>query len=65
MHALGELGEDVRRAIVADGVDGVEPQPVDVVVAHPELRVLDRPVAHAALAVVERLAPGRLAKPAR
>ena len=57
-----ELGEDVLGRVVLDRVDGVEAKPVDLVVAHPELGVLDRPLAHARLAVVERLAPGRLAE---
>ena len=46
--------------VVEDRVDGVEPQAVDVEVAHPLLGVLDRPLAHAALRVVDRVAPERL-----
>ena len=61
-HPVGELGEHVPVRVVVDGVDGVEAQPVDPVVAHPELGVLDRPLAHAGLRVVERLAPRRLAE---
>ena len=34
-HAIGELGEEVRRAVVDDGVGGVEAETVDVVLAHP------------------------------
>ena len=45
---------------VVDRVDRVEPQAVDPVVAHPELGVLDRPLPHAGLRVVEPATPGRL-----
>ena len=41
-HAIGEVGEEVRRAVVDDGVGGVEPKAVDVVLAHPVSRVLRR-----------------------
>ena len=61
--AVGELGEHVHGRVVVDGVHRVEAEPVDLVVAHPQLRVLDRPLAHALLRVVERVAPGRLAEP--
>src|SRR5262249_2035940 len=54
---LGQLRQDVLAAAVEDGVDGVEAQPVDAVVADPLLGVLDRPLAHGGLRVVERLAP--------
>jgi hypothetical protein len=50
----------VRLAVVEDRVGRVEPQPVDPVVPHPQLGVLDRPLAHAALPEVERVAPERL-----
>src|SRR5204862_2621231 len=40
-HRRRDLGEDVRRAGVEDRVDGVEPEPVDVALAHPGARVLD------------------------
>ena len=59
---LRKLGEHVLRRVVAHGVDGVEPQPVEPVVAHPQLGVLDRPFAHPGRPVVERVAPGRLAE---
>ena len=62
---VGQLLQHVPRRIVVDGVDGVEAQPVDAVVADPELRVLDRPFASAGLGVVERVAPGRPAEPVR
>ena len=52
-----------RIGVVRDLRDGVEAQPVDPVLPHPELRVLDRPLAHAGLGVVESLSPGRLAEP--
>ena len=45
---------------VVDRVHGVEAQAVDLVVPRPQLGVLDRPLAHAALGIVERLAPERL-----
>ena len=61
-NAARELGEHMFWRVVLDRVDGVEPEPVELVLAHPELGVLDRPFAHARLAVVERLAPGRLAE---
>ena len=44
-------------------VHGVEAEAVDPVVAHPQLRVLERPLANALLRVVERVAPRRLAEP--
>ena len=62
-NAVGELGEHVRGRVVVDGVHGVEAEAVEPVVAHPQLGVLDRPLAHAGLRVVERVAPGRLAEP--
>ena len=40
----------------------VEAQPVDPVVARPQLGVADRPLAHAALRVVDRVAPGRVVR---
>ena len=61
-HPLGQLREDVRVAVVVDRVHGVQPEPVDVIVANPHLRVLNRPFTDPATAVVERLSPeGRLA----
>ena len=60
--ALGELREHVGRRVVMDGVHRIEAEAVDPVVAHPELRVLERPLAHARLRVVERVAPRRLAE---
>jgi hypothetical protein len=50
----------VTRAVVEDVEDGVEPEAIHVVVADPELGVLDRPLAHAVARVVERAAPGRV-----
>ena len=49
MDALGELREHVAVGVVLDGVNGIEPEAVDPVVADPELGVLDRPLAHAEL----------------
>src|SRR5204862_6936872 len=59
-HRRRDLGEDVRRAGVEDRVDGVEPEPVDVALAHPGARVLDEvaPYALGLWAVeVDRAAP--------
>ena len=41
VHALGELGEDVPRRVVLHRVHRVEPQPVEVVLLQPQLRVVD------------------------
>src|SRR5439155_7006370 len=60
VNAVGKLGEDVFRRLVFDSKDCVEPEPVDGVVANPQARVLDGPLAYALLRVVERVAPGRL-----
>ena len=49
MDAVGELGEHVAVGVVLDCMNRVEPEAVDPVVAHPELGVLDRPLAHADL----------------
>ena len=59
---LGQLGQHVHGARVEDRVDGVQPQPVDVELAHPVTRVVDEVPAHA-LAVgpveVDGVAPRR------
>src|SRR5829696_8366153 len=58
-----EAGRTTFGAVVADGVDGVEPQPVEVEVAQPLLGALERPLAHRVavrVVVVDRLAPHRL-----
>jgi len=34
-HAFGDFGEEVRRAVVDDGMGGVQPETVDVVLTHP------------------------------
>ncbi len=60
MDAVGELGEDVARRVVEDRVHGVEAQSVDRVVLDPHACVLDRPLARAPPAEVERTAPERL-----
>src|SRR5262249_61960457 len=55
-----ELGENVYRARVVDRVDRVEPETVDVKLAHPHAAVLDHVTAHALGAgavVVDRGAP--------
>ena len=43
-----------------DGVHGIEPQPVEAVLAQPVQRILDRKGAHLRHAVVDRAAPRRL-----
>ena len=62
VDAVGELREHVPVGVVLDRVDGIDAQAVDAVVAHPELGVLDRPLAHSGLRVVERLPPRRHAE---
>ncbi len=60
VDAVVELAEDVLRAHVEDGVDRVEPQPVDVEVADPALGALEDPFAHGVgvgVVEVDRLAP--------
>ena len=54
---LAELPQDVRLGVVEDRVRRVEAEPVDAVVARPRERVSDRPLADAALRVVEGVAP--------
>ena len=49
MDAVGELREHVAVGVVLDGMNRIEPEAVDPVVADPELGVLDRPLAHAEL----------------
>jgi hypothetical protein len=34
-HVIGEVGKEVRRAVVDDGMSRIEPETVDVVLAHP------------------------------
>ena len=45
--AIGQHAQHVARAVVVDGVDGVEAQPVDVEVAHPADGALEDPLADA------------------
>ena len=55
-HALGDLGDDVRPAVVEDGVHGVEAQAVEVEFLEPVERVVDEEVAHRS----RRSAPSKL-----
>ena len=60
---VGDLGEDVHRARVEDGVDGVQPQAIDVELTHPRPGVLHEVAAHAGgvrTIEVDGLAPRRL-----
>lgn len=63
MKGVRDLTENVPHAEVEDAVDGVEAQPIDVIVGQPVERVVDEEAAHL-VAVgpveVERRAPGRL-----
>src|SRR5258708_19311257 len=45
-HRLGDLAQDVALAVVADGVDGVEAQPVEMKLLEPVERILDVEIAH-------------------
>ena len=58
-RAGGELRADVLRGVVENRVHRVEAESVDVVVANPLLCVLDRPLTHCPLAVVDRVPPER------
>ena len=60
VDTVSQLFQDVRIGAVDDGVHCVDAQTVDAVLARPQLRVLDRPFADAALRVVERRPPDRL-----
>jgi hypothetical protein len=58
-----ELLEHVGRRLVGERVHGVEPQPVDVVVAQPHQRVVDDPPAYLVgvrVVEVDALSPGRV-----
>ena len=60
---LGQLGQDVDRALIEDRVDGVQPEAVDVELADPVPGVLDEVTPHARAVgpvEVDRGAPGRL-----
>ena len=61
-HPVGQLGQQVAGARVDDRVEGVDPQPVDVEVAHPALGALQHPLAHRAgggVVEVRRASPRR------
>ncbi len=62
-HCLGDLAQDRALAVVADGVDSVEAQPVEMKLLEPVERVLDVEFAHRLrrLAVkIDRRAPRRV-----
>ena len=63
VQGLRNLGHDVRRRIVTDGMDRIEPQPVETVLLDPVERVVNEEIAHRARAgaiEVDRRAPGGL-----
>ncbi len=60
MHALGELGQDVVRALVEDRVRRVEAKAVDVVVAHPHALRSGSPTRGRRPARSHRVAPERV-----
>lgn len=60
-YGTSHLFKNVHGTVVGDGVDGIEAQPVHVVVAQPHQRVLDDECAdllRALLVEVHRVAPG-------
>ncbi len=62
LHPLLDLGEDVLRRIVFDGLHRIQPQAVEVILANPVQRVLHYVAAHMLAArgiVVHRLSPWR------
>ena len=62
---FGEFLQDVPSRRVLERVHGIQPQPVDVVVAHPHEGVLDDVATHFGLVQIDRRSPGvplRLAK---
>ena len=62
-HGLRQLGQDVGRRAVEDGVRRVQAQPVGVVFVDPESRILQDKPAHPLAVrsvVVDGLAPGRV-----
>ncbi len=63
MHAGRQLGQEMARAVIGNGMRRVEPEPVNVIFVHPVARILDeeRPHHVAVLAVeVDRRAPRRV-----
>ncbi len=58
-HGLGDLDQDVLRAVIDDPVDRIEAQAVEAVFVEPIEDVVDRDVAHVPLGVVDRRPPGR------
>ena len=55
-----EIMQQRQPARLDDGVDGIEPQPVEAIVAQPGQRILDRKGADFRHAIIDRAAPGRL-----
>src|SRR5207244_7484750 len=63
MHSRGKFSEKMTRSVVLQGVRGVEPQSVQVVLVKPMQRILDEEATHhvAVFAVeVQSASPGRL-----
>ena len=59
--AGGDFGDDVLRGIVPDGLDGVEAEAVEVILAQPVERVFDdeaADVSAAGVVVIDGIAPG-------
>ncbi len=54
-----QLGEERRLARLDDGVNRVEPQSVEAVIAQPRQRILDGEAPHLRHVVIDGLAPGR------
>ena len=63
VHLDGERLQDVGRRLVGDGVHGVQPQPVAVIIAQPHQRVVDDEAPHLVAArpvEVDRVTPAGL-----
>ncbi len=62
LHGRRDLGQDMARAEVINGLDRVEPQAVDVKIPHPHPRVVDDELPHGVTllpVVIDGPAPGR------
>ena len=57
---MAQLMQHRDFAVAGDGVDGVEPQPIETIIAQPRDGVLDRVCARLRLHVIDRDAPRRL-----
>ena len=45
-HGFADLVDDVGHGLVENGVDGIEPQPVEMVFLEPIERIMDKKIAH-------------------